>query len=73
MKKKNFTESKVLSIIKEYEGRRAIDDLCRENDISWATVYNRKKKYSDMEGGLVKQLNELRDDSKWLNYIYAEL
>jgi putative transposase len=40
MKKKNFTESKILSIIKQYEGSRVIDDLCRENGISKATVYN---------------------------------
>ena len=31
MKRKNFTESKILSIIKQYEGSRSIDDLCREN------------------------------------------
>ncbi len=41
MKKTNFTESKILSIINQYEGGRPIDDLCRENGISKATVYNR--------------------------------
>jgi putative transposase len=50
MKKKNFTESKILSIIKQYEGGRAIDGLCRENSISKATVYNWRKKYSGMDG-----------------------
>jgi putative transposase len=48
MKKKNFTESKILSIIRQYEGGRAIDDVCRENGISKATVYNWKKKYSGL-------------------------
>jgi putative transposase len=37
MKKRNISESKILSIVKQYEGGRAIDDLCRENDISKAT------------------------------------
>jgi putative transposase len=50
MKKKNFTESKILSIIKQYEGGRAIDDLCRENGISKATVYNWRKKFNGMDG-----------------------
>ena len=73
MKKKNFTESKILSIIKQYEGGRAIDDLCRENGISRATVYNWKKKYSGMDGGQVRQLKELQDENKRLKHMYAEL
>ena len=43
MKRKNFTESKILSIIKQYEGGRAIEDVCRENSISGTTVYIWKK------------------------------
>jgi putative transposase len=73
MKRKNFTESKILSIIKQYEGGRAIDDLCRENSISKATVYNWKKKYSGMDGGQVRQLKELQDENKRLKHMYAEL
>jgi putative transposase len=73
MKRKNFTESKILSIIKQYEGGRAIDDLCRENGISKATVYNWKKKYSGMDGGQVRQLKELQDENKRLKHMYAEL
>ena len=73
MKKKNFTESKILSIIKQYEGSRVIDDLCRENGISKATVYNWKKKYFVMDGGQVRQLKELQDENKRLKHMYAEL
>jgi putative transposase len=73
MKRKNFTESKILSIIKQYEGGRAIDDLCRENGISKATVYNWRKKYSGMDGGQVRQLKELQDENKRLKHMYAEL
>jgi len=39
MKRKNFTESKILSIIKQYEGGRRIDDDCRENGVSKAKVH----------------------------------
>jgi putative transposase len=73
MKRKNFTESKILSIIKQYEGGRAIDDLCQENSISKAKVYNWKKKYSGMDGGQVRQLKELQDENKRLKHMYAEL
>ena len=73
MKRKNFTESKILSIIRQYEGGRAIDDLFRENGISKATVYNWKKKYSGMDGGQVRQLKELQDENRRLKHMYAEL
>ncbi len=73
MKRKNFTESKILSIIRQYEGGRAIDDLCRENGISKATVYNWRKKYTGMDGGQVRQLKELQDENRRLKHMYAEL
>jgi putative transposase len=73
MKRKNFTESKILSIIKQYEGGRGIDDLSRENSVSKATIYNWKKKYAGMDGGQVRQLKELQDENKRLKHMYAEL
>jgi putative transposase len=73
MKKKNFTESKILSIIKQYEGGRAIDDLCRENGISKATVCNWKKKYTGMDGVQVRELKSLQEENRRLKHMYAEL
>ena len=73
MKRKNFTESKILSIIKQYDGGRSIDDLSRENDISKATIYNWRKKYSGMDGGQLRQLKELQEENKRLKHMYAEL
>jgi putative transposase len=55
------------------EGGRAIDDLCRENGISKATVYNWRKRYTGMDGGQVRQLKELQDENKRLKHMYAEL
>jgi len=73
MKKKNFSESKILSIIKQYEGGRTADDLCRENGISKATIYNWKKKYSGMDGVQVRQLKDLQEENRRLKHMYAEL
>ena len=73
MKKKNFTESKILSIIKQYEGGRSIDDLCRENGISRATVYNWKKKYTGMDGSQIRELKGLQEENKRLKHMFAEL
>ena len=73
MKKKNFSESRIFSIIKQYEGGRAIDDLCRRNGISKATVYNLKKKYTGMDGVQVRELKSLQEENKRLKHIYTEL
>ena len=73
MKKKHFTESQILSILKQYEGGRSAEDLCRENGISRATLYNWKKKYSGMDGTQIRQLKELQEENRRLKHMYAEL
>ena len=73
MKKENFTESKILSIIRQYDGGRSIDDLSREHGVSRATIYNWKKKYSGMDGVQVKKLKELEEENRRLKHMYAEL
>jgi putative transposase len=73
MKKKNFTESQIISILKQYESGRTAEDLCREHSISRATLYNWKKKYSGMDGIQVKRLKELEEENRRLKHMYAEL
>lgn len=73
MKKKTFTESQILSILKQYEGGRTAEDLSREHGISRATLYNWKKKYSGMSGTEVKKLKELQEENRRLKHMYAEL
>jgi putative transposase len=73
MKKKIFTESQILSILKQYEGGRTAEDLSREHGISRATLYNWKKKYSGMSGTEVKKLKELQEENRRLKHMYAEL
>jgi len=40
MKKSRFTESKIVSLLKEYEAGKTADSICRANGISKATFYN---------------------------------
>ncbi len=40
MKKSKFTDSQILSILKQAEGGADVSDLCREHVISSATFYN---------------------------------
>jgi putative transposase len=73
MKKTRFTETQIVSILKQQEGGRATKDLCRENGISEATFYNWKNKYGGMETSDVKRLKELEEENSRLKKMYADL
>jgi len=49
MRKKRFTESQIIKVLKEIEGGRIATDACREYGISSATYYKWKSKYGGME------------------------
>lgn len=73
MKKRNFSETQIVSVLKQYEGGRDALDVCREYGISKATLYNWRKKYSGMEGSHIKELKALQDENRRLKQMYAEL
>lgn len=73
MKKKTFTETQILSILKQYEGGRNAEDVSREQGISKATLYNWKKTYSGMSGTEIRKLRELEEENRRLKHMYAEL
>ena len=73
MKKTRFTESQIVKALKEYDGGRKADDLCRGLEISKATLYNWKAKYGGMESSDVKRLKELEEENSRLKRMYANL
>jgi putative transposase len=73
MKKQRFTETQIVSILKQYDGGREALEVCREYGISKATLYNWRKKYSGMESSHIKELKALQDENRRLKQMYAEL
>ena len=73
MKKSRFTESQIVSILKEYEKGRDTQDLCREYGVSRATFYNWRKKYGGMDASQLKKLKELELENRRLKQMYADL
>lgn len=56
MKKSHYTETQIVSILKEVEAGCQVKDVSREYDISDATYYNWKSKYGGMEASDIKKL-----------------
>ena len=73
MKKKNFSESQIVSILKSQESGRTVKEICREIGISDATFYNWKAKYGGMEVSDVVRMKDLHDENARLKRIVANL
>ncbi len=72
MKKSRFSDTQILSILKQAEGGVPIPELCREHGISSATFYNWRSKYGGMDASLMKRLKELEAENRRLKKMYAE-
>ncbi len=73
MKRKQFTESQIVSALKQQEGGISVKDIARDLGISEATFYNWKSKYGGMEASDVKRLKDLEAEHAELKKMYAEL
>lgn len=72
MKKSKFTDSQILSIIKQAESGTPVPQLCREHGISSATFYKWRAKYGGMDASLMARLKELEEENRRLKKMYAE-
>ena len=73
MKKTNFTETQIVSILHQQESGKTVKEICREHGISDATFYNWKAKYGGMEVSDVKKIKDLEEENSRLKRIVANL
>ncbi len=73
MKRKNFSETQIVSILKEYELGMPVSELCRKHQISNGTFYNWKNKYAGMDISELTRLKELEQENRKLKEMYANL
>lgn len=73
MKKSRFTETQIVSILKEVEAGLKVEQVCRNHGISSATYYNWKSKYGGMEASDIKRLKALEEENNRLKKMYANL
>lgn len=72
MKRKRFSEEKIIGVLKEHEAGAKVDDICRRHGISTATFYTRRKKYGGMDASEAKRLRELEAENAKLKRIVAD-
>jgi putative transposase len=73
MKKSRFTETQIVSVLKEADAGMKVEELCRKHGISSATYYNWKKKYGGMDVSEIKRLKELEEENAKLKRMYADM
>ena len=73
MRKSKFSESQIVSFLKEAEAGRKVSEICREHGVSTATLYQWRSKYGGMEASDVKRLKELQSENENLKRMYAEM
>ncbi len=73
MKNSRFTESQIVSILKEADAGAKVKEICRRHGISDATFYNWKSKYGGMQASDLKRLKEMEAELSKLKRLYADL
>jgi len=73
MKRSRFTETQIISILKEVDAGLSVKEVCRKHGISDATFYNWKSKYGGMSASELKRLREIEDENAKLKRMYADL
>ena len=72
MRKARYSNSQIISILKQAEAGTPVAELCREHGMSSATFYKWRAKYGGMDASLMKRLRELEEENRRLKKMYAE-
>lgn len=72
MKTSKFSESQIVSILKQKEAGQKVADICREHGISQATFYKWRSKYGGMDASMLKRVKELEQENARLKKMYAD-
>ena len=73
MRKSKFTESQIMTALKQFESGLSANDVCRQMGVSPATFYKWKAKYGGLEASELSRLRTLEDENRRLKQMYADL
>lgn len=73
MKKSKLSETQIIAMLNEGQAGVSAGDLCRKYQISSATYYKLKNKYSGMSVSDLKRLKDLEEENRRLKAMYADI
>ena len=73
MKRTQFTETQIVTMLKQHEQGVKVFDIARSNGISEKTFYRWKSKYGGMDANELKRVKELEAENSKLKRMYADL
>ena len=72
MKKSKYSDSQIISILRQAEAGTPVPELCREHNMSSATFYKWRSKFGGMDVSMMARLKELEEENRRLKKMYAE-
>lgn len=73
MKTSKFSETQIVSILKQQDAGLKVADICREHGISQACFYKWRSKYGGMDASMLKRVKELEQENARLKKMYADV
>jgi len=73
MKKSKFSDTQIVSILKQAEGGVPVKEICRQYQISSACYYKWKSKFGGLSVSELKRNRELEAENSKLKRMYAEM
>jgi putative transposase len=73
MKASRFTESQIMSILKQAENGVAVSELCREHGMSSASFYKWRAKYGGLDASMIYEMKSMAEENRRLKRMFADL
>jgi len=72
MKRSRYSDSQIISILKQADAGTPVAELCREHGMSDATFYKWRSRFGGMNVSMMARPKELEDENRRLKKMYAE-